>query len=82
VNGTQHLGTEVNNARIERWWSLNSLAEYLEIPSHYLHAIERGELMPPDDLAEELRLWLVADEEIDRIVRSLLSDAELNSFNL
>jgi ribosome-binding protein aMBF1 (putative translation factor) len=76
VTGTQHLGIEVNNARIERWWSLSSLAEYLEIPSQYLHAIERGELLPSDDLAEELRLWLVPDEEIDRAVRSLLSDSD------
>jgi ribosome-binding protein aMBF1 (putative translation factor) len=78
VTGTQHLGIEVNNARIERWWSLNSLAEYLEIPSHYLHAIERGELLPPEALAEELRLWLVPDEEINRVVRSLLSDSEFD----
>jgi ribosome-binding protein aMBF1 (putative translation factor) len=79
VTGTQHLGIEINNARIERWWSLSSLAEYLEIPSHYLHAIERGELLPSDDLAEELRLWLVPDQEIDRAVRSLLSDFECDS---
>jgi ribosome-binding protein aMBF1 (putative translation factor) len=76
VSGTQHLGIKVNNARIERWWSLSSLAEYLEIPSDCLHAIERGELLPSDDLAEELRLWLVSDEEIDRTVRSLLSNSE------
>ena len=76
MTGTQHLGSEVNNARIERWWSLSSLAEYLEIPSQYLHAIERGELLPSDDLAEELRLWLIPDEEIDRAVRSLLSDSD------
>ena len=79
MTGTQHLGIEINNARIERWWSLSSLAEYLEIPSHYLHSIERGELLPSDDLAEELRLWLVPDEEIDRTVRSLLSDSECDS---
>lgn len=74
MTGTQHLGIEVNNARIERWWSLNSLADYLEITSHDLCAIERGDLLPSDDLAEELRLWLVTDEEINRTVRSLLSD--------
>ena len=79
MTGTQHIGIEVNNARIERWWSLSSLAEYLEIPSDYLYAIERGELLPSDDLAEELRLWLVTDEEINRTVRSLLSGFERNS---
>ena len=76
MTGTQHIGIEVNNARIDRWWSLSSLAEYLEIPIHYLYAIERGDLLPSDDLAEELRLWLVSDEEIDRVVRSLLADSE------
>lgn len=76
MTGTQHLGIEVNNARIARWWSLSSLAEYLEITSHDLYAIERGELLPSDNLAEELRLWLVTDEEIDRAVRSLLSDSD------
>lgn len=79
MTGTQHIGIEINNARIDRWWSLSSLAEYLEIPSHYLHAIELGELLPSDDLTEELRLWLVPDEEIDRTVRSLLSDSECDS---
>lgn len=75
MTGTPHLGIEVNNARIERWWSLSSLAEYLEIPRHYLHSIECGELLPSEDLAEELRLWLIPDEEIDRAVRSILSDS-------
>lgn len=80
MTGTQHIGIEVNNARIERWWSLSSLADYLEITSHDLCAIERGDLLPSDDLAEELRLWLVSDEEIDRTVRSLLSDFDCELF--
>lgn len=76
VTGIQRLGHEVNNARIERWWSLSSLAEYLDIPSHDLHAIERGELLPSEDLAGELRLWLVSDEEIDRTVRLILRESD------
>ena len=67
---------EVKNARIERWWSLSSLAAYLEIPSGDLDAIERGEVLPSDNIAEELRLWLTSDEEVDRAVRSLLSDSD------
>jgi ribosome-binding protein aMBF1 (putative translation factor) len=77
---TQHLGLEVNNARVERWWSLNSLAEYLDITSHDLSAIERGDLLPSDVLAEELRLWLVTDGEIDRVVLSLLSEFDKEPF--
>jgi ribosome-binding protein aMBF1 (putative translation factor) len=66
------LGNEIHNARVERWWSLKSLAEYLEIPTYELYAIEQGELLPSDRLADEMRLWLVTDEEIDRMLRSLL----------
>ncbi len=72
MTGTQHLGLEINNARIERWWSLQSLAEYLEIPTDDLLAIERGELLPTETVAEELRLWLIPDHEIEQTVRNLL----------
>jgi ribosome-binding protein aMBF1 (putative translation factor) len=71
------LGNEIHNARIERWWSLKSLAEYLEIPIQELYAIEQGELLPSDRLANDIRLWLVTDEEIDRAVRSLFKDRDL-----